>query len=768
MNLDSIYQLGSEPSAFYTRESIKLGGNSHNGLEKDLIIIATYEPSIVVLEVQKDGVADVLVQQELGMFSDYFVYFIVNKTNFIHFQKFLTASLSTEGINIPQSFHIVPFKSHHILLAGLRDGNLVSLAMRPDIDSTIQLSIQSVLRVGYVPTQLVVPSHSNSYALVLSNQSWRVRLSPTGECRLEPLNFPQIQIATAFQLQEVMNSVDGGDYMFISGGCLVVASLNGCQMVSMRRFSIGKTPRRVLVDTDHQQIIIATSDRYAIKSHQDPSGVEGMIKSELRVYDLKTQHVLSTYPLPDRECICSLTFWNVKEDKRYIVVGTTGYIDTSSTSSSAAATSSSSPLSGEGRVLVFSLKSSRDRGDGKVHRLKLAGEHKFPSMVSATCTLLNTYLLVAVERSMHMLKIDRTSRKLIKAASYDVRWPITSISTNGENLIAIGSLRDSVTLFKYLTIKKEFEFVASDRMARFASDVILNSSTLSSSSPTAGLTSTSGTTMVASDREGSVYGLIHEDFRVENCLTTTFSAPTGGEVILRLHMGSLQPPTPQRQTRHISYFAMFKTLFLGYESDEEMIVPWRVDDGDFTRGIHHSVKSVSKPNVLYGVSIIGSMFTFIQIPMNVYERLSLLVEVLGVDNRTRPVCGGGGVYARGKDRDSKANSILMGTSTMKKNMLDGEMLSGFLERLSCEERVEIVERFWGLWKSERAAEAEIFWKEWVKIVELEGGDDGEEEEENQITMNLDEGKSEKLRRRFVKDLMLVLQEVVEGLNKWCV
>lgn len=46
-----------------------------------------------------------------------------------------------------------------------------------------------------------------------------------------------------------------------------------------------------------------------------------------------------------------LKVWNVKENKRYICIGTAGFTDTS-------------PEKAQGRVLVYNLKSSSDKGGG--------------------------------------------------------------------------------------------------------------------------------------------------------------------------------------------------------------------------------------------------------------------------------------------------------------------------------------------------------------------------------------------------------------------
>lgn len=196
--------------------------------------------------------------------------------------------------------------------------------------------------------------------------------------------------------------------------------------------------------------------------------------SSIMLYDLS--HPASEPYVLERlnkgeQCL-ALNIWKVKEKRRYICVGTWGYVnghvkaDDSNGSSSNLSTSSTTPQK-QGRVLVYNFKENDKPGAKKRYKLKRVGEYIVPDMVTSIVPFLSSYLLCSSGNQLLLLKIDAKTRTLVCGVKYTLRWTLGAISTF-HGRIAVACSKESVCLLEYkkenredgLHVKKELKFLA--------------------------------------------------------------------------------------------------------------------------------------------------------------------------------------------------------------------------------------------------------------------------------------------------------------------
>ncbi|KAJ3031128.1 hypothetical protein HDV00_008503 [Rhizophlyctis rosea] len=449
-----------------------------------------------------------------------------------------------------------------------------------------------------------------------------------------------------------------------------------------RTLEIGKTPRRVLYDSTTRALLVATTVK----------GGSSLI-SEVLLVDPATGFTLLKETLPRNEVVYSLNIWKVKQDKRYIALGTYGYRETPD-----------GPA--QSRVLVYNLKSYEGGAGGggrPVYKLKRLGDRVLPGMVHAVCSFMNrlvpflmsleprdarrsaqlflrirklndvgvdstrSYLVAAADTTLYQLKIDAGTRKLVTGAQLNMRWPIQSLSPFGK-YIAVGGHRESVSMVQYDMRLKQFVFIKSDRVPKVVADCL----------------AIDERTVLATDKFGAVFGVVVEDDNsIEQSVDTSFHYNLG-ESVMRLRMGRLTPlPTPPCSPstttlpttfRH-SAFPLPTTDSSFADDDGAFDIGWGAEtSGEMEFGSRSSEEeSVGRQAVVYGCGMLGSLFSFLRIGRDVWEVLWGVQRVLGVFDGTRPLLGNNHTTYR-----YPPNPGTPPTTPQTGGCIDGEFVSQFL------------------------------------------------------------------------------------------
>jgi len=129
---------------------------------------------------------------------------------------------------------------------------------------------------------------------------------------------------------------------------------------------------------------------------------------------------------------------------------------------------------------------------------------------------------------------------------------------------------------------------------------------------------------------------------------------------------------------------------------------------DWVIGKSMDTPSVMGPELVYGASITGSLYAFISITIDAYERLVLLQRILSGNPKTKPLLGNNHSEYRTRSThrsipysheslETDAHSMYPTNTT---NVIDGILLSSFME-LNLHEQDEILKCWNELWKEER-------------------------------------------------------------------
>ncbi|KAI9330965.1 CPSF A subunit region-domain-containing protein [Obelidium mucronatum] len=545
------------------------------GYSSTICLVGTYEPSVIVLEVND---SEELIRKE----------------------SLSLASLSQGEIRVPNSIRHLTVGLDSFIAIGLRNGTLGSL----------QNQIFRYWDSSSPPAESSLPSSTNAIR--------RPPLQITSIC------FDTLRIGTPFhQSQSYLHSsnTQAWTYIFATPDSLSFVSLdvnnnnNSCPPPPrIRSLPITKTPRRIIHDTATGTLIIACNTRLRGKD---------VLTGEIKLVDPKTGVQYLREVLPKGEACYSMTIWNIKDQKRYICIGTWGYQENPG----------GGGASRSGRVLVYSLKETESRSENKPpFRIRKLGEYVLPEMVFAG-------------NCLYQLKIEATSRTLHCGAKTELRYPIRSLSVSGSHIF-VGGANDSISLYLFDARTKQFTFCKSDDITRSPSDCL----------------SLSPTKVLVADKSGNVF-----------CLG-------GGS-------DSSQITNNESLCFKTNWTLGFEGTSLGLVSlvedeDRDQNLVADDDDNDNQENItlsvgnqpHHQSSGPSCKEThgsVYACSIVGSVFAFRGIKdSRVYTRLKELQNVLAVYPLTRPLLGND--YQRFRGGVVKMGKGLAGSGML--NVIDGDLV----------------------------------------------------------------------------------------------
>ncbi|KAJ3314120.1 hypothetical protein HDU76_002473 [Blyttiomyces sp. JEL0837] len=557
----------------------------------NICFIGTYKPSIVVVSLDSAQQLSILSEHQLKSFTH-------------------------EEIMIPNSFRLMEYEGRQVLMSSFRDGKLVAYSIQNDFSL---VEIDSVY-LGRSPVRLVSGAGYRGYVLGLSDHPWKVHLDE-GTLVAEPIGYDSssVSIATPF-----IHGLSENEYIFIDNGCMKFVSVDAQINYNLKdTMGTKKTPRRILYDPFTKHLIVACN------MQSEPGSPW---TGELKLIDPKSGSQLLKETLPTGEVCYSLAFWNVKEGKRYICLGTWGYVDTSGPEVSTTL----------GRVLVYSLKLDTKLRPGSSphkspYKIRQLGEFILPDMVLCITAFLNSYLLAAAGNTLYQLKIDAQSRKLVSGARIDLRWPIRSLSAFG-NCIYVGGLKESISLYTFMPQTKKFTFCMSDELPRVPGDCVSMDQSMT----------------VSSDRHGNLFGLMNKFSLLPDRKTdplefrfATFFEFNVGEIILRLKIGSMDSDIQRDQDQKGGSAAAAASPLT--KDAKHALVGGRINAGwDVVRDESNLeaevfVKEASNNNrarkSVYGVGISGGVYVVQRIAKDVYEPLALLQQILSEVPATRPLLG---------------------------------------------------------------------------------------------------------------------------------
>ncbi|KAI8800279.1 mono-functional DNA-alkylating methyl methanesulfonate N-term-domain-containing protein [Cladochytrium replicatum] len=589
-------------------------------------------------------------------------------------KKLASISSSPHDSKIPQSICLLDEGSVTYLVIGLRNGCIAHYRLGNIGGAVPALDRFAIRRVGYMPVKVIGSATNRKGAIVLADRPWRLNVNDLG-VEIHPISFSTVRVAANFDYHPNMSS-----YFFATEGALYLTSIDGERKNFMRNMGTAETPRRVVFDDATGMLLVAVG-----------TSKHGQTALEIRVVHPSTGEVKLVEPVIGHTSILAMTVWKVKQGRRYICIGT-------------------SSLGSGGWVLVFNLKIV----DNGSYRMKQLGEFRMSDKVGAISPFMNSYLLAAAGVNLHLLKIDAATRKLISGAHTEVRWPIQSLSTFGPRIV-VGGQKESLTFYSYDPRQRKFELLKSDRHPRLTLDTL----------------AIDQSTAMGTDKLGGVFALsLGSPFNTEICLESVFAINLG-EVITRLHFGCMVQKSEIEKDDGVRDLIAEETLIsdlastdiaddiqldLGWSSPQPSSISnlsalasssdaigfgdsltanipltWaRIREG--VQNTRSARSSNSAHSVVYGTSMLGSIYAFLRIPVRLFERLLLLQSILALHPVTKPLLGNDHYEFRSKYFPMHG-------------VVDGEMVTQFVELLDPVQQQEVVDRMNRDWELEQPLEA---------------------------------------------------------------
>ncbi|KAJ3224248.1 hypothetical protein HK099_008704 [Clydaea vesicula] len=541
-----------------------------------LVAVGTYKPSLVLLSLE--------INDE------------VNSINILHTEDFpFSFSKNNIGLDIPNSVcfyqEFENGSSKNYIIVGLRDGNLLLFSLNEN-------NIKFIHKIGFgiLPVVLIdykTPNDANINILCFSNRSARIFIK-RGRLLLTSLAYPSISLAKPFNLPFGKNSLGIAQHFLAisSENALLNLQINKEKSIDFRMKIIGETPRRILYDHCTGKLIVSTT-------FKDDGG--GCF-SEIKIIDPLTGKIIQKECLPKNE-----VFWDIKKEKRYICIGTFGYrkgVETGMESGKEM-----------GRVLVYNLKQNEKKSVSSTDNTDANSKLKFRRLGEFKC-------------NNSIFSVVSYLNGLISGAQIKMRSDIHSLSTNGDKII-VGSERESISFYTLDPKTKKFEFLASDRQPRYTVDCFSIRDNLA----------------VGSDKDGNFFGFTcknksMKDFstpsKIEKTLENSFLINVG-QVVVKIQKGNLVHPN---DTFNFDFHEKFlnKDINLGWKdtfiNDEAL----KSVDTDFS-SISISRNSSTSNAILYGSTMLGSIFAFVEISKESYKKLIILQGCLMLNSSTRPLFG---------------------------------------------------------------------------------------------------------------------------------
>ncbi|KAJ3072915.1 hypothetical protein HK102_006143, partial [Quaeritorhiza haematococci] len=247
-------------------------GQENDPIPDTACLIGTHKPSIALV-VSNEGQLEIVHEEILD-------------------------GIAAEGTNMPQSLQLLTSKNETFLLAGIRDGSLVTFrwswtkgARKPIIGRP------HVRRLGTFPLQLVPrrdADDSKGFIVALSDRPWKIDFTRVG-LGITSISFDHVLHATPFAYASGVDS-----FMFVSEDQLFFVKLDKGKMTNMRTMLINETPRRIIYDSFTNKLLLATT--YTVKGHQST-----YMTSDIKVIDAASSKMLVKETLKRNEVCYALT-----------------------------------------------------------------------------------------------------------------------------------------------------------------------------------------------------------------------------------------------------------------------------------------------------------------------------------------------------------------------------------------------------------------------------------------------------------------------------
>ncbi|KAJ2359264.1 hypothetical protein GGF43_000286 [Coemansia sp. RSA 2618] len=189
------------------------------------------------------------------------------------------------------------------------------------------------------------------------------------------------------------------------------------------------------------------------------------LTSSLKVVDPDSGNICAEVQFRPFELVRSLATWHIRGHKsyRYVCVGTAQFLEQSD---------SQSKLTQQavgGRLVIYNLKPTKRKARAKAtplspgaqqgasaqlgavapgFELKYVWESDRNGSVSALASLGDSYLVVAVDATCIVLKLDVVQKRLIECCECSLRFAATSLDVCGSDIV-VGSKREAVNVLRF-------------------------------------------------------------------------------------------------------------------------------------------------------------------------------------------------------------------------------------------------------------------------------------------------------------------------------
>ncbi|KAJ3272260.1 hypothetical protein HDV01_005799 [Terramyces sp. JEL0728] len=481
-------------------------------------------------------------------------------------------SLHSMGyFNIPHSISVISNQSRSFVTVGNRNGDLIYYTFS-NVAGKLVVSDPRSKNIGSLPVQFIAIPTSNAL-IVYSNQRPIMLKISANKLNIVELAHEKIKVGT-FISQVNSNTIEY-QYLFITENVLSMIQVDHTKQEQCRRIFVEHTPKYIVYDKATKNLVIAcepinNESPWSVKVVEPNSGV-----------------CYHTFPLKPNEIVTCITIWRVKQDKRYICVGTKW--------------ANGNP---QGRVLVFNVKYSRSSTSNLVqYKLHLPGKSAGGPITSLTD--FGHYLMAGIGNALVQIKIQASDRTIVHGVQTSLNHPANSIKTF-ENEIYLASSQDSTCIYKFSSARKSIEFDAGEVVPRQVQDTIVFPQEDNQRNIVSLLTS------------GTIAGYIFYNTEMKQDGFPEFLDPI-------FHFNLQEPCSKICFGSTVSRLSSKVDISCWKSLDEmDFDVPWQVD---------------SKA-VVQLVSITGTRFGLVKLSERMFGILNLLQSILQKWESTKPILGG--------------------------------------------------------------------------------------------------------------------------------
>ncbi|KAL0300566.1 UNVERIFIED_CONTAM: DNA damage-binding protein 1 [Sesamum radiatum] len=340
------------------------------------------------------------------------------------------------GEIIPRSVLLCSFEGISYLLCALGDGHLLNFVLNT---SNGELTDRKKVSLGTQPIALRTFSSKNATHVFAASDRPTVIYSSNKKLLYSNVNLKEVSYMCPF------NSAAFPDSLAIAKeGELTIGTIDDIQKLHIRSIPLGEHARRICHQEQTRTFAICS-----LKYNQ--SSVEDSEMHFIRLLDDQTFEFISTYPLDQFECGCSILSCSFSDDSNvYYCVGTAYVMP-----------EENEPT--KGRILVFAVE------DGK---LQLIAEKETKGAVYSL-NAFNGKLLAAINQKIQLYKWmlrDDGSRELQSECGHHGHILALYVQTRGD-FIVVGDLMKSISLLIYKHEEGAIEERARDYNANWMSAV---------------------------------------------------------------------------------------------------------------------------------------------------------------------------------------------------------------------------------------------------------------------------------------------------------